>query len=99
MCLTGQANFVFLRELRAAGGGAGSDYQAIMSATQNDMSMKSVNLLPGEYWLTLPPLDSHPITADFGFTVQQGNQVEISMGIRYQLGFTLQPGKPLWPPA
>ena len=96
LMLTGQMHLVFLRQIRALGGGAGSDLQAIVGTVYDPVKVKCLRLLKGRYELTLPSLDSHPIATDFGLALKDG-RADVLMGIEIDLGFVLQPGENLWP--
>lgn len=91
-------DLVFLREFRALAGGGGSNLQAVTSASQSPFELKSLRVLPGVYELTLPPLDSHPIAADLGLKVRDGNKVDVLLGAEFDFSFTLTPARTLWPP-
>jgi hypothetical protein len=96
LLLTKQMHLVFLRQMRALGGGAASDLQAIVGGLYDPVKVKCLRLLKGRYELILPALDSHPIADDLGLALTDG-KADILMGIEVDLGFTLQPGENLWP--
>ena len=74
-------------------GGAACDLQQIVRASARPFRIKRLCLLRRDYRLILPPLESHPIGADLGLQIRDGNAVDVLMGVRFDLGFTLQPGK------
>ena len=86
-------DFVFLRQIAAVEGGAACDLQQIVRASARPFRIKRLCLLRRDYRLILPPLESHPIGADLGLQIRDGNAVDVLMGVRFDLGFTLQPGK------
>jgi hypothetical protein len=96
--LTRRIDLVYLRQMRALCGGAGCDMQMVTTAREDPLEINGLRLLRGRYELTLPPLDSHPIAADLGLSVRNGNKVDVLIGAEIDLAFTLSAATSLWPP-
>jgi hypothetical protein len=82
---------IFLRQIRALGGGHGADLQQVTAADAAPFEMNG--LLPDDvftgYRMDLADVDSHPIRADFGFPA---GPIDIPLGFRANYRFRLQPG-------
>ena len=88
---------VLLRQLRATAVLPGCDLQQVVGSVLEPLLIHKMNLLKGRYELIVPALDSHPIAADLGLTVDDG-KIDVMMGVRLELAFDMCPGHILWPP-
>jgi Acetoacetate decarboxylase (ADC) len=89
MLIAQRLDFVFLRQLRALGGGPGTDLQQVTAASANPFITRDMRIL-ADYELHLPPFASHPIAADLGLS--PGGIVDAPLGFQCRAHFTLQPG-------
>ena len=88
--LNGSLDFVFLREIRALGGMAGSDLQQVTSACASvKPDLRSLRILR-DYELRIPPLDSHPIARDLGLP---SGPISVPFGFQCRCAFSLGTGR------
>ncbi len=97
MMLHKKLGLVFLRQLRATAAASGCDLQQVVGSALEPLVIHKMNLLKGRYELIVPALDSHPIAADLGLTVEAG-KIDVMMGVKLELAFDMGPGHILWPP-
>ena len=88
--------FVFLREIRALGGGPGCDLQQIVSANAAlfDIGVPSFD---GRFRLQIGRWASHPVAQDLGLAVSQADNGLDVLGASINFGFELGPGTVHWP--
>ena len=97
MLLHKKLDLVFLRQLRATAAPSGCDLQQVIGSALEPLVIHKMNLLKGRYELIVPALDSHPIAADLGLTVEAG-KIDVMMGVKLELAFDMCRGHILWPP-
>ena len=81
---------LFIRQLRAAGGGLGADFQQILTAPATVTRWNGAVTLP-RHELTIGHLDSHPISDDLG--IEDGHTLA---EFRAQFDFSVGPATSLW---
>lgn len=81
---------LFLRQLRATGGGLGADFQQVVAAPATVTRWHGARRM-GAYRLDLEPLASHPTPAALG--IASGQTVT---GVRMSFDFRVGPGRSLW---
>ena len=91
-----QLPFVFLREIRALGGGPGCDLQQIVSANAalSDLGMPGFD---GMYRLQIGSWASHPVAHDLGLVTSPADGGLDVVGASIGFGFELAAGTVLWP--
>lgn len=97
LLLQDRLNFIFLRQMCAVTGGHHCDLQQIVRASADPFHVHSLWPLTTDFKLKLNGLASHPIAADLGLEAD-GGEVDVIMGIEFDLSFKLNEGVVAWPP-
>ena len=95
LILGGRLPFVFLREIRALGGGPGCDLQQIVSANAALVNI-GVPSFQGRFRLQIGRWASHPVAQDLGLALAPDNGLNV-IGASINFGFELGPGTVRWP--
>jgi acetoacetate decarboxylase len=91
LLLSGKLPMVFLREIRAVGGGTDCDIRQLIGAVADpfDIRWQTIRPILTPHRLVLPAVASHPIAADLGLGA---SPVHIPFGLEFDLSFVVNPG-------
>lgn len=94
MLLRGRLDFVFLKEFRAISGGEFADSCSVAMAHQENMRIRSADILPPGKRFRFMDFASHPLITDLGLERDTASgQVEVALAVNVRVDFDFMPGQ------